>query len=268
MTVMRRRSFITASGVGLAGAALAAPAIAQTQPGNQMAAGVELPEKPRHDLRRRRGPRQAGRRGDRRQVPDPGLRRRRDRAGVPGARRGAEQHGRVGPHRQLLLCRQGPDVQLRLHDAVRHEHAPAERLDVRTAAGCELMREFFKDYNIITFPAGNTGAQMGGWFRKEIKTVDDLKGVKIRIAGLAGAVMQQARRRAAADRRRRHLPGAREGHDRRRRMGRSLRRREARLLQGRQILLLPRLVGGQAACSRSTSISGNGRSCRRTTRRS
>jgi TRAP-type mannitol/chloroaromatic compound transport system substrate-binding protein len=55
--------------------------------------------------------------------------------------------------------------------------------------GLELMREFFKDYNIISFPAGNTGAQMGGWFRKEIKTVDDLKGLKFRIAGMAGQVV-------------------------------------------------------------------------------
>jgi TRAP-type mannitol/chloroaromatic compound transport system substrate-binding protein len=52
--------------------------------------------------------------------------------------------------------------------------------------GLELMREFFKDYNIISFPAGNTGAQMGGWFRKEIKTVADLKGLKFRIGGTGG----------------------------------------------------------------------------------
>jgi TRAP-type mannitol/chloroaromatic compound transport system substrate-binding protein len=57
--------------------------------------------------------------------------------------------------------------------------------------GLELMRDFFKDYNIISFPAGNTGAQMGGWFRKEIKTVDDLKGLKFRIAGMAGQVVQK-----------------------------------------------------------------------------
>jgi TRAP-type mannitol/chloroaromatic compound transport system substrate-binding protein len=57
--------------------------------------------------------------------------------------------------------------------------------------GLALMREFYKDYNIINFPAGNTGAQMGGWFRKEIKTVADLKGVKMRIAGLAGRVLSK-----------------------------------------------------------------------------
>jgi TRAP-type mannitol/chloroaromatic compound transport system substrate-binding protein len=52
--------------------------------------------------------------------------------------------------------------------------------------GMALMREFFKDYNMISFPAGNTGAQMGGWFRKEIKTVEDLKGLKMRIGGTGG----------------------------------------------------------------------------------
>jgi len=52
--------------------------------------------------------------------------------------------------------------------------------------GMALMREFFKDYNIINFPAGNTGAQMGGWFRKEIKTVVDLKGLKMRVGGTGG----------------------------------------------------------------------------------
>ena len=55
--------------------------------------------------------------------------------------------------------------------------------------GLELVREFFKDFGIISFPAGNTGVQMGGWWRKEVKTVNDLKGVKMRIAGLGGEVM-------------------------------------------------------------------------------
>ena len=57
--------------------------------------------------------------------------------------------------------------------------------------GLELMRDFFKDYNIINFPAGNTGAQMGGWFRKEIKSVADMKGLKMRIGGFAGRVMSK-----------------------------------------------------------------------------
>ncbi len=55
--------------------------------------------------------------------------------------------------------------------------------------GLELIRELYKDYGCISFPAGNTGAQMGGWFRKEIKTVADLKGLKFRIAGIAGQML-------------------------------------------------------------------------------
>ena len=55
--------------------------------------------------------------------------------------------------------------------------------------GMALMREFFRDYNIINFPAGNTGAQMGGWFRKEIRSVADLKGLKFRVGGFAGRVL-------------------------------------------------------------------------------
>ncbi|MCP6755648.1 ABC transporter substrate-binding protein, partial [Klebsiella pneumoniae] len=46
-------------------------------------------------------------------------------------------------------------------------------------------------YNIIAFAAGNTGAQRGGFFRKEIKTVDDLKGLKFRVGGFAGTILQR-----------------------------------------------------------------------------
>src|SRR3954463_15382813 len=60
---------------------------------------------------------------------------------------------------------------------------------MRHGGGLELMREFFRDYNIHNIPAGNTGAQMGGWFRKEIKTVADLKGLKMRMGGTAGLVL-------------------------------------------------------------------------------
>src|SRR5580765_7221818 len=52
--------------------------------------------------------------------------------------------------------------------------------------GRQLYNDFLKEYNIVSFPAGNTGAQMGGWFRKEIKTVADLKGLKFRIGGTGG----------------------------------------------------------------------------------
>ncbi len=57
--------------------------------------------------------------------------------------------------------------------------------------GLELMREFYKDYNMTSFLVSHTGAQMGGWFRKEIKTVEDMKGLKMRIGGFAGQVMSK-----------------------------------------------------------------------------
>ena len=59
------------------------------------------------------------------------------------------------------------------------------------AGGLELVREFLSSYNIVNFPAGNTGAQMGGWFRKEINSLDDLKGLKFRIAGMGGQILSR-----------------------------------------------------------------------------
>jgi len=58
-----------------------------------------------------------------------------------------------------------------------------------SGGGMDLMNEFYKKYNIYGIPAGNTGAQMGGWFRKEIKEVSDLNGLKFRIGGFAGRVL-------------------------------------------------------------------------------
>ncbi len=57
--------------------------------------------------------------------------------------------------------------------------------------GLKLMREFYAKYNMISFPGGNTGAQMGGWYRKEIKSVKDIKGLKMRIGGFAGKVLER-----------------------------------------------------------------------------
>ncbi len=55
--------------------------------------------------------------------------------------------------------------------------------------GLELVNELFADFGIVSFPAGNTGAQMGGWFRNELSSAADLRGVKMRIPGLGGDVM-------------------------------------------------------------------------------
>ena len=58
--------------------------------------------------------------------------------------------------------------------------------------GLELWREAYAPANIIPFAGGNSGVQMAGWFNKEINTVDDLKGLKMRIPGLAGEVFAAA----------------------------------------------------------------------------
>ncbi len=57
--------------------------------------------------------------------------------------------------------------------------------------GNKLLNEFYATHNLYGMISGNTGAQMGGWFRKEINTLDDLKGLKMRIAGLAGKVVEK-----------------------------------------------------------------------------
>jgi TRAP-type mannitol/chloroaromatic compound transport system substrate-binding protein len=55
----------------------------------------------------------------------------------------------------------------------------------------DLANAFYKKYNFLAFPAGNTGTQMGGWFRKEVKSVDDLKGLKFRTAGFNGQIFSK-----------------------------------------------------------------------------
>src|SRR6476620_8287977 len=57
--------------------------------------------------------------------------------------------------------------------------------------GTKLMREFYAKYNIVNFLGGNTGAQMGGWFRKEVKSPEDIKGLKFRVGGFAGKVIER-----------------------------------------------------------------------------
>lgn len=60
-----------------------------------------------------------------------------------------------------------------------------------SGGGADAMAPLFKQYGCIALLAGNTGCQMAGWFRKEIKSVNDLKGLKFRIAGMAGTVLSR-----------------------------------------------------------------------------
>ncbi|MBP0031125.1 TRAP transporter substrate-binding protein [Roseofilum sp. Guam] len=55
--------------------------------------------------------------------------------------------------------------------------------------GQEMMNQLYADFNVIAFPAGNSGVQMGGWFKRQVNTVADLNGLKMRIPGFGGKVL-------------------------------------------------------------------------------
>lgn len=61
-----------------------------------------------------------------------------------------------------------------------------------SGGGLELWRELYAKFGLVPFPGGTTGMQMGGWFNKEIKTMEDFKGLKMRIPGLGGKVLNNA----------------------------------------------------------------------------
>jgi TRAP-type mannitol/chloroaromatic compound transport system substrate-binding protein len=62
---------------------------------------------------------------------------------------------------------------------------------IQYGGGMQALREVYKKYGIVNFVSGNVGVQMGGWFRKEIKTVADFQGLKFRIGGLGGMVLNK-----------------------------------------------------------------------------
>jgi len=67
--------------------------------------------------------------------------------------------------------------------------APEQHAWFYYGGGMELMKKVYDQYGILSFPGGNTGNQMGGWFKKEINSVEDFKGLKMRIPGFAGEVL-------------------------------------------------------------------------------
>ncbi|WP_026959764.1 MULTISPECIES: TRAP transporter substrate-binding protein [Aliagarivorans] len=68
-------------------------------------------------------------------------------------------------------------------------NAPEQHAWLQYGGGQELMNQVYAEHNLVPFPGGNTGVQMGGWFRKEINSVDDLQNLKMRIPGFAGEVL-------------------------------------------------------------------------------
>jgi TRAP-type mannitol/chloroaromatic compound transport system substrate-binding protein len=191
MDSMKRRDFLKVTGIGAAGAAtLAAPAIAQSMPElkwrltaswpkslDTLWGGVELMAKLVGEATDNKFQIQAFAGGEI----------------VPGLQvLDAVQNGTVEMGHTASYYYFGKDPTFAFGTAV--PFGPNQRLNqawYMLGGGRELLNQFYKGYNVTSFLAGNTGCQMGGWFRKEINTVDDLKGLKMRIGGFAGRVMQR-----------------------------------------------------------------------------
>jgi len=188
---MKRRDFIKVTGLGVAGAAsIAAPAIAQSTPEikwrmtaswpkslDTLYGGAELMAKLVADATDNKFQIQTFAAGEI----------------VPGLQvLDAVQNGTVELGHTASYYYFGKDPTFTFGSSI--PFGPNMRLNqawYMIGGGKEILNEFYKSYNVTSMLAGNTGCQMGGWFRKEIKTVDDLKGLKFRIGGFAGKVMQK-----------------------------------------------------------------------------
>ena len=190
---MDRRFFVagTAAAAARAGSRRAR-AGADAAPRDPLAPRVELPAEPRHPVLRR-GASLPPRRGtDRQPVPDPRLPGRGDRA----RRCRCWTRCRPAPWsaaRPPLYYYIGKDPSLRLL----HLH-PLRRATIRQqgawmkrGGGNELCAEVLRDFNCVGFLLGDTGVQMGGWFRNEVRGLSDLNGLKFRIAGMGGQIFQR-----------------------------------------------------------------------------
>jgi len=234
--VVERRSFLKKAAAGRCRRCRCSAGDCPVAAGDSMAARGELAEEPGHAIRRRRAGRQARGRDHHGKFtirPSP----RRDRPGAAGARRRAGRTVELGHTATYYYF--GKDPAFALGTSVCFGmNTRQNNAWFYFGGGREAMEPLFKDYGCIAIPAGNTGCQMGGWYRKEIKSLADLKGMKMRIGGMAGLILAKLgvvpQLIGGPDI---YLPWKR--HDRRRRMGRSLRRREARVQQDRAVLLLP-----------------------------
>ena len=185
---MKRRAFLTSAGVGVAASTLAAPAIAQTNPEIHWRCASSFPKS--LDTIYGGGDYVAKRVAE---MTDGKFQIRVFAAGeiVPGLQvLDAVKDNTVECGHSASYYYVGKDPTFAFDATMPFGfNARQQNAWMTHGGGLALMREFFKNYNVVQFPAGNTGTQMGGWYRKEIKTVDDLKGMKMRIAGLAGQVL-------------------------------------------------------------------------------
>ena len=187
---MKRREFLKVTGVGLAGTAVAAPAIAQSMPEVKWRLAASWPKALdtlyggcEYFCKRIA------------EVTDNRFQIQPFAAGeiVPGLQvLDAVQNATVEMGHTATYYYFGKDPTFTFGCAV--PFGPNMRINqawYTLGGGKEILNEFFKNYNVTSLLAGNTGCQMGGWFRKEINTVDDLKGLKFRIGGFAGRVLQK-----------------------------------------------------------------------------
>jgi TRAP-type mannitol/chloroaromatic compound transport system substrate-binding protein len=185
---MERRKFLTTAAIGAAASTIAAPAIAQTMPEIKWRLASSFPKS--LDTIYGGGEVLAKKVSD---ATDGKFQIRVFAGGeiVPGLQvLDAVQNGTVECGHTVSYYYVGKDATFGFDASMPFgTNARQQNAWLYHGGGLELMREFFKTYNIMNFPGGNTGTQMGGWFRKEIKTVEDLKGLKFRIGGYAGKVM-------------------------------------------------------------------------------
>jgi TRAP-type mannitol/chloroaromatic compound transport system substrate-binding protein len=185
---MQRRKFLAQAGAGVAGAALAAPAIAQSQPTvrwrmttswpkslDTLFGGAEMVCKRVAELTENRFQIRAFAGGE--IVPALQV--------LDAVQAGTVECGHTANYYFI-----GKNLAFAFDTALPFGLTARQQNSwMYYGGGIPLMRELFAQYGCATFPAGNTGTQMGGWFRKEINSVNDVKGLKMRIPGLGGRIM-------------------------------------------------------------------------------